>query len=58
MLLDQIDALDAKIGRLTTRIDQLLAAMEPEAVNGGDATGGSNPRFAQRRRVDHDRPAR
>ncbi|BBN46487.1 MULTISPECIES: IS110 family RNA-guided transposase [Mycobacteriaceae] len=43
MLLDQIDALDAKIGRLTTRIDQLLAAMEPEPVNGGDATGGANP---------------
>ena len=43
MLLDQIDALDAKIGRLTTRIDQLLAAMEPEPVNGGDATGGASP---------------
>jgi transposase len=43
MLLDQIDALDAKIGRLTTRIDQLLAATEPEAANGGDATGGASP---------------
>ena len=43
MLLDQIDALDAKIGRLTTRIDQLLATMEPEAVNGADATGGASP---------------
>ena len=43
MLLDQIDALDAKIGRLTTRIDQLLAGMEPEAVKGGDATGGASP---------------
>jgi transposase len=42
MLLDQIDALDAKIGRLTTRIDQLLAAMEP-AVKGGDATSGASP---------------
>jgi transposase len=43
MLLDQIDALDAKIGRLTTRIDQLLAAMEPEGVKGGDATSGASP---------------
>lgn len=58
MLLDQIDALDAKIGRLTTRIDQLLAAMEPEPVNGGGRHRRSKPRFAQSRRVDHDRPTR
>jgi transposase len=43
MLLDQIDALDAKIGRLATRIEQLLAGMEPEPVTGGDATGGASP---------------
>jgi transposase len=43
MLLDQIDALDAKIATLTTRIDQLLAAMEPEAAHGEDDPGGTNP---------------
>jgi transposase len=43
MLLDQIDALDAKIDTLTTRIDQLLAAMEPEAANGEHDSGVTIP---------------
>jgi transposase len=38
MLLDQIDALSAQIGTLTTRIDHLLAAAEPD-----DASDGASP---------------
>ncbi len=34
MLLDQIDALSAQIGTLTTRIDHLLEAAEPDASDG------------------------
>jgi transposase len=43
MLLDQIEALDTKIGKLTTRIDQLLTAMEPEPIEGGAPPGGASP---------------
>jgi transposase len=43
MLLDQIDALDAQIERLTTRIDELIAALPaagaPAGGPGGPATG-------------------
>jgi transposase len=38
MLLDQIDALSAQIGTLTTRIDHLLEAAEPD-----DASDGASP---------------
>ena len=37
MLLDQIDALTVQIGTLTTRIEQLLAAMPDEPKPGGSA---------------------
>lgn len=40
MLLDQIDALSAQIGALTTRIEQLLAAMTDEPTESGGSTGG------------------
>ena len=43
MLLDQIDALNTQIATLTTRIEELLTAMQPEDVNDGDTTGGANP---------------
>jgi transposase len=39
MLLDQIDALTVQIGTLTTRIEQLLAAM-PDTPKPGGSTGG------------------
>jgi transposase len=38
MLLDQIDTLSAQIGTLTTRIDHLLEAVEPD-----DASDGASP---------------
>jgi Transposase IS116/IS110/IS902 family len=41
MLLDQIDALTAQIGTLTTRIEQLLAAIP--AAQGVDADGTTGP---------------
>jgi transposase len=41
MLLDQIDALGAQIGTLTTRIEQLLAAIP--AAQGVDADGTTGP---------------
>jgi transposase len=40
MLLDQIDALTTQIGTLTTRIDQLLAAMVTEVCDPDDNDGG------------------
>ena len=44
MLLDQIDALAAQITTLTTRIEELLAAMEPEPGTGTDTPGrGAGP---------------
>ncbi len=57
MLLDQIDALDAEIGRLTP-------ASTTAGRNGARSSQRwgrhqrSKPRFTQRRRVDHDRPTR
>jgi transposase len=41
MLLDQIDALTAQIGKLTTRIEELLAAIP--AAQGVDADGTTGP---------------
>ena len=41
MLLDQIDALTAQIGKLTTRIEQLIAAIP--AAQGVDADGTTGP---------------
>jgi transposase len=41
MLLDQIDALTAQIGRLTTRIEQLIAAIP--AAQGVDVDGTTGP---------------
>jgi transposase len=41
MLLDQIDALTAQIGRLTTRIEELIAAIP--AAQGIDADGTTGP---------------
>ena len=41
MLLDQIDALTAQIGRLTTRIEELIAAIP--AAQGVDADGSTGP---------------
>jgi transposase len=41
MLLDQADALNAQIGKLTTRIDQLIAAIP--AAQGIDADGTTGP---------------
>jgi transposase len=41
LLLDQIDALTAQIGRLTTRIEELIAAMP--AAQGVDADGTTGP---------------
>ena len=41
MLLDQIDALSAQIGKLTTRIEQLIAAIP--AAQGVDADGATGP---------------
>jgi transposase len=43
MLLDQIDALSTQIAALTTRIDELLAAVAPVAGSGGDSPGGASP---------------
>ena len=43
MLLDQVDALATQIGTLTTRIDELLTAMEPQAAPTG-RTRASRPR--------------
>jgi transposase len=43
MLLDQIDALSTQIAALTTRIDELLAAVAPVAGGGGDSPGGASP---------------
>ena len=42
MLLDQIDALTTQIGKLTTRIEQLIAAIP--AAQGIDADGTTGPR--------------
>jgi len=42
MLLDQIDALNAQIGKLTTRIEELIAAIP--AAQGVDADGTTGPR--------------
>jgi len=39
MMLDQIDALSTKIGTLTNRIEELLAAMEPESGTGTPGRG-------------------
>jgi transposase len=41
MLLDQVDALNAQIGRLTTRIGELIAAIP--AAQGIDADGSTGP---------------
>jgi transposase len=41
MLLDQVDALNAQIGKLTTRIEQLIAAIP--AAQGIDADGTTGP---------------
>ena len=41
MLLDQIDALTAQIGKLTTRIEDLIAAIP--AAQGADADGSTGP---------------
>jgi transposase len=41
MLLDQIDALNTQIGKLTTRIEELIAAMP--AAQGVDADGATGP---------------
>ncbi len=41
MLLDQIDALSAQIGKLTTRIEELIAAIP--AAQGVDADGATGP---------------
>jgi transposase len=41
MLLDQVDALNAQIGRLTTRIGELIAAIP--AAQGIDADGATGP---------------
>ena len=41
MLLDQIDALSAQIGKLTTRIEELIAAIP--AAQGVDADGTTGP---------------
>jgi transposase len=41
MLLDQIDALSAQIGKLTTRIEELIAAIP--AAQGIDADGATGP---------------
>jgi transposase len=41
MLLDQIDALDLQIGKLTARIEELIAAMP--AAQGADADGTTGP---------------
>jgi transposase len=41
MLLDQIDALSAQIGKLTTRIEELITAIP--AAQGVDADGSSGP---------------
>ena len=44
MMLDQIDVFSAKIAILTTRIEELLAAMEPEPGTGTDTPGrGAGP---------------
>jgi transposase len=45
MLLDQIDALSAQIGTLTTRIGELIAAIP--AAQGGDADGTTGPAAGQ-----------
>ena len=42
MLLDQIDALNAQIGKLTARIEELIAAIP--AAQGVDADGTTGPR--------------
>jgi transposase len=42
LLLDQIDALTARIGQLTGRIETLIAAMD-EPDTGGDEHSGDNP---------------
>ena len=41
MLLDQVDALNAQIGKLTTRIEELIAAIP--AAQGVDADGTTGP---------------
>src|SRR6202008_2031210 len=41
MLLDQIDALPAQIGKLNTRIEDLIAAIP--AAQGADADGSTGP---------------
>jgi transposase len=46
MLLDQIDALSAQIGTLTTRIEQMIAAMP--AAQGVDADGTTGPTAGRR----------
>ena len=43
MLLDQIDTLSAQIGTLTTRIEHLLEATEPDDPGGGSATEQAAP---------------
>ena len=46
MLLDQIDALTAQIAKLTTRIEQLIAAIP--AAQGIDADGTTGPAAGHR----------
>ena len=48
MLLDQIDALTAQIGKLTTRIEELIAAIP--AAQGVDADGSTGPAAGHGRR--------
>ena len=59
MLLDQIDALTAQIGKLTTRIEELIAAIP--AAHGVDADGTTGPgagRGPGCRGAARDRPPR
>ncbi len=51
MLLDQIDALNIQIATLTTRIDELLTAMEPHTrADQPDPPGGAGPVAASARK--------
>ena len=59
MMLDQIDALTAQIATLTTRIDELLTAMEPRTrADKPDTPGGAGTVADGCPRVDHDRATR
>ncbi len=53
MLLDQIDALNAQIGKLTSRIEQLIAAIPAaQGTGAGSATGPGTPVLPAAARLD------